>query len=412
MLILLLAMVSAYGEYQSIHDLKNLDYIVVSPAGPDDGGNYGPNTPGTTTSGIQEALDYARQNGRAVYIVGGPSAGGENGVVTYYLNETLCVPWGQQFHLDGGEYRLVYTPNTGDAVFIEGQGNSYIKFGTIIGGKSPGQVVVRLKPTVIGPDVQINCHAARFEFDGIVGSGGMPSGAPQDNTGIGILMDGTLGASGVQNNNFYFGQITSCQIGLYLKTKVRNNTFNFPCFHNLDTAIQVGENGTTETVAGNMFTGIISSCNRGVRVFGKENIFMLSLDTLLPQQAFIFEAPAYNNMLISSYIPQGFTDNTNANLSNRVITSKSIGYSVATPSIPASGNYVVNNNSFSVEVQILTSGNVTQWLKADSTGYSGVSDSQTFNGGFTVGQRIVLDPGFKLKLTYSTPPTWRWMRLD
>ena len=411
-LICWLIVLGAHSQSYGITEYKNLGYIVVSPSGPDDDGDYGPNTPGTTTSGIQEALNYARENSRDVYIAGGPSAGSENEVVTYYLSETLYVPWGQQWHLDGGEYRLVYTPNTGDAVFIEGQGNCYIKFGTIIGGKSPDQVVVRLKPTVVGPDDQINCHAATFVFNGIIGSGGIQNPEPADNTGIGMYIDGTLGTAGVQNSSFYFGQISSCRTGLYLKTKVNANMFKSPSFHDLDTAIQVGESGTTETVAANMFEGIISSCNSGVRVFGKKNFFKLSLDTFLPQQAFIFESSAYNNMVISSYLPQGFTDNTNLNLSNRIITSKSIGYGVVTPSVPASGNYGVNTNSFPVEVQIITTGNVTEWLKADSTGYSGYDNAQTFNGGFTVGQRIVLDPGFKLKLTYSTPPTWRWMGLD
>jgi hypothetical protein len=33
--------------------------IVVSPDGPSDGGDFGPHTPGTQTSGLQEALDAA-----------------------------------------------------------------------------------------------------------------------------------------------------------------------------------------------------------------------------------------------------------------------------------------------------------------------------------------------------------------
>ena len=34
-------------------------YVLVTPNGPNDGGDYGPNTPGTTTAGIQEAVSAA-----------------------------------------------------------------------------------------------------------------------------------------------------------------------------------------------------------------------------------------------------------------------------------------------------------------------------------------------------------------
>jgi len=37
--------------------------ITVTPNGPDDGGDFGPNTPGTTSGGVNEALAYAKANG-------------------------------------------------------------------------------------------------------------------------------------------------------------------------------------------------------------------------------------------------------------------------------------------------------------------------------------------------------------
>jgi hypothetical protein len=37
--------------------------ITVTPNGPDDGGDFGPNTPGTTSGGVNEALAYAQANG-------------------------------------------------------------------------------------------------------------------------------------------------------------------------------------------------------------------------------------------------------------------------------------------------------------------------------------------------------------
>lgn len=52
-------------------DLLRRPWVLVTPQGPDDGGDFGPCTPGTRTSGIQEALDHAHTFCREVYICGG-----------------------------------------------------------------------------------------------------------------------------------------------------------------------------------------------------------------------------------------------------------------------------------------------------------------------------------------------------
>jgi hypothetical protein len=43
--------------------LTGKPYYMVTPAGPTDGGDYGPNTPGTSTGGIQEALNQVNSDG-------------------------------------------------------------------------------------------------------------------------------------------------------------------------------------------------------------------------------------------------------------------------------------------------------------------------------------------------------------
>jgi len=48
-----------------------LGYLVVTPRGPLDGGDFGPHTPGTKTSGLQEAFDRAKETTQDVYIAGG-----------------------------------------------------------------------------------------------------------------------------------------------------------------------------------------------------------------------------------------------------------------------------------------------------------------------------------------------------
>ena len=90
-------------------------YVFVTLEGPDDGGDFGPNTPGTKTSGLQEAIDYAHDNCRDVYIYGGRGGmhDGEGVQLNVYtLDETLKVPWSQDFRLDGGNYVLSYRKNS------------------------------------------------------------------------------------------------------------------------------------------------------------------------------------------------------------------------------------------------------------------------------------------------------------
>jgi hypothetical protein len=101
---------SVSGQIENYH---NVNYVVVSPNGPRDGGDFGPHTPGTKTSGIQEALSFAKEHVRDVYICGGGIKAPFQGGVGYTLHETLHIPWNQNWRLDGGEYWLSYGGTAG-----------------------------------------------------------------------------------------------------------------------------------------------------------------------------------------------------------------------------------------------------------------------------------------------------------
>ena len=71
-------------------------WVQVTLQGPEDGGDFGPLTPGTRTSGLQEAIDCAHAQGRDVYIWGGRGGlhrgEGLPGNI-YALDEPLRIPW-------------------------------------------------------------------------------------------------------------------------------------------------------------------------------------------------------------------------------------------------------------------------------------------------------------------------------
>ena len=99
-------------QAENIAELHNLGFVVVSPNGPEDGGDFGRKTPGTQTSGLQEAIDFALANKRDVFTIGGgvkewiPRGEGKfmgwGGDVGYGLGTTLYVPPAENFRIISG----------------------------------------------------------------------------------------------------------------------------------------------------------------------------------------------------------------------------------------------------------------------------------------------------------------------
>ena len=96
---------------------KPTNQIVVSPQGPRDGGDFGPHTPGTKTSGLQEALDAAKRQAKDVYLAGGSWTADKTEPVVYHLHETLRVPWMQNLVDERKAAERALVPLVPSAVF-------------------------------------------------------------------------------------------------------------------------------------------------------------------------------------------------------------------------------------------------------------------------------------------------------
>ena len=138
---------AAAPESRQESDLRDLpigwklNRVLVTPRGPDDGGDFGPHTPGTRTSGLQEALDAAKEQVKDVYICGGSWTAGKNQPVVYVLHETLRVPWMQDFRLESGHAVIHHAARSGDAVVFDSQMSCAYRFGLIV-SVSDGAVVL------------------------------------------------------------------------------------------------------------------------------------------------------------------------------------------------------------------------------------------------------------------------------
>lgn len=390
-----------------------MNWLVVSPNGPEDGGDFGPKTAGTRTSGLQEALDHAKATGKDVYISGGSWTAGKTKPIVYFLHETLRVPWMQDFRLDSGHCVLQYTGKSGDAVVMDSQMSCYYRFGLIV-SNAPG-AVVRMKPTSAGPDRFRVITATEFHFNALVGGGGAwPGGEPhqtevkQDHpwVGTGLMLDGTPGV--IHSNKISVIEIVGCAVGLSVIGKSSNNWIEAPFVHLCNTHVQIGGPGQSQ-VTNNRIEAYMHSegiqGSVGVRIFGQRNLLTLSTGRMSPGGDVIFEAEARDNLITAIHLNNGIT-NKAVVPTNRIVRAGATGYGMITPAVPASGKDVMNRAVHPVEVRIVEPGKVSTWRETDARG-----NSREFSGPMTVGQSFTLAPGDKVTIEYQEAPAWQWKGL-
>lgn len=397
-----------------INIAKNRGDVVVSPEGPLDGGDFGPHTPGTKTSGLQEAFDHAKLAGRDLYITGGSWTHGKNRPAVYDLHETLRIPWMQDFRCNSGHHVIAYRGKTGDAIVIDSQMSCYYRFGLIVSNSKAGAVVA-IRPTTAGPDKFKVFTSTELHINALVGGGGAwPSGEAYGSElnhehqwrGTGLLMECSEGP--IDGNKINVVEIVGCNKGIFLKENCTNNWIESQFIHLCNTHIQVGT-PDTRTVSNNRVDAFMNSQGIkeavGARIFGQYNIMTLSCGQMSPGGDVVFEASARDNLVTANMIPNGITNRAEVP-TNRMITSYSVGYSIDTPQFPESGVQIMNQNPYPVSVEIVSPGAVSSWTLADA-----VTSSQAFEGQLFIGQSITLDPGDKIMFVYSEKPTWRWRAL-
>lgn len=431
-------------------------WVNVTLQGPDDGGDFGPNTPGTRTGGIQEALDYAHAHCRDVHIHGGRGGlhAGE-GVPdnVYTLEETLRVPWSQDFTLSGGNYLLSYTPGSGSAIHIDSQMNCRLKFGLIV--SSSPDPVVNIRPETPGPDDFVVITASVFDFSAVVSS------HPE---GTSILLDSSRGP--IINCKILAEETNSQGTGFHLSDaggsghSISNNQIQVmygnqyhatgPCV-----GLQLGDPGSRQIVHNRLdmsyhaprgahfdpvarryvpMENFTPEQAIGAAIHAQSNDLTLSFfGKRAPGHDIVFAPESRDNTIFALNLPNGIT-NQAAVPTNKVITNGPVGFDVATPPVPASGKYLVNTTSHTVQVFIVTPGEVTEWTLADSGSTaqraprnlslvdnltatppplpeSRPAADQIIPGELRPGQTFILEPGDKVKFNYEKAPAWRWKAL-
>ncbi|MBX9651980.1 hypothetical protein K2Y11_00030 [bacterium] len=398
------------GADVSVENGTKRNCIVVTPHGPRDGGDFGPHTPGSKTSGLQEAFEAAKAQAKDVYISGGSWTESKTEPVVYFLQETLRIPWMQNFRCDSGNCVIHYSPSQGDAVVIDSQMSCTYRFGLIVSMSSGA--TVRLKPMTAGPDRFKVITSTDFYFNALVGGGGAwPSGEAYNSTldekrkwvGTGLMLDGSIGS--IDANRIYVTEIVGCNRGIHLSGGCTHNSIEATSIHLSQMHVQLGDEEVSPArVRANRVNahmeaqGIANAV--GANIHGAENILTLSSEGMSKGHDIIFGKHAEQNLVTIAKL-NGFSNQSKWH-TNRVSTSSAHGLT-GTPAVPLSGDEVMNELPWSVEIRIIDPGKVDRWSQA-----SGSDPPLSFDGPLFCGQSILIKPGDRLKFQYSKAMVWAW----
>ncbi len=394
---------------EAVGDGRRLGYVLVTPSGPADGGDFGPQTPQTLTAGIQEAIDAACASDRNVFVAG--VQGG--GRFVYRTQETIRIPPRQGFRIDGGQYVLSYEGTSGDAVCIDSCMDCSYRFG-LITSHADGAVVRFAPRTPVPIDGMTVLTDSVFDFSSLVGGGRFDlqlKRVVQAPHGAGILLDATRGS--IVYNRIFAVAVLLCETGVALETASGSVAHNhIHVLHNHQNVVGL-RMGTAETRPDAVaFNRIDLSLNAedvpeavGAIVAGRANLLTLDSARMISGRDLVVTAGARDNVIHALSAPSGVTSLCPPG-SNRILAPAPAGFAVATPALSASGAVVTNEHHVPVEVLILEAGDASAWSLSDSAG-----TTQRIQAAPRVGERFLLEPGAGLGFEFTTPPQWRWRAL-
>jgi len=394
-------------------ELHNLGFVVVAPTD----GDFGWFTPGTQTSGMQEAINFAVLYRKDVYVVGGGiksiTDNGDGtfsvvGPIVYPIHATLKFPAAENFRFVGGNY-VMHADVLGDMVVIDSQKNSELHFGLLVHSPSVyGSALVKIQPQTPRPsDGQIGFVNSTFDTVGVVGEGAVSLESNlSDPKGIGLQLDASAGP--IAFSQFHITEVNACEKGIFLEQgDIRNNVFEAIFNHLTVKPIEVNSGSYNRFYSLLDITGVIPSAIGADISGGSQNVFELIFNNGFGSgNGVVFGTDAQDNLIYATGLALTDIVNNATVSTNRIVPFKPVGFSVATPAFPGSGTFLENRTSFAVVATIKSAGQVSSWTLKDGNGLS-----QTITSGLYKQQSIYLEPGEMVSFTYSSTPSWSWRAL-
>ena len=387
--------------------LRHLGYVVVSPQGPGDGGDFGTQTPGSATSGLQEAFNFAVANNKDVFIVGGLFIWGVAGPVVYQCNTKLTVPAAKNLRIAGGDYVMNWGTSNSDCLVFDSQDNGNFKFGLLVAqgpGINNGYAVMKLKPLTPLADGRPAIRNSFFRVSAPVG-GGNVWGVGIDGKGTGLHLNASSGD--ILNNHIIVMEINACNRGIVLDGGglIQNNYIESPFTHITNKLLDV-YTGSFNLIEAQIDGGGTSTPAIGANLRGgtQNRYHLLFGSNFAPGQALVFGTNARDNVVRTSNLPAGGVTNNADVTTNRIIPLNTQGFNVTTPDILFSFAPIYNNTGYTILATVETEGNVASWLQF-SSGLMSVT------GSLYRGQIFYLEPGDWISFNFTAAPTWNWRAL-
>ena len=425
--------------------LKGKPYVIVSPVGSangfpaNNGADFGPDTPGTTTNGIAEAVNALPKvyNSFTNATVGAGRVCLLPGI--YTCTDTIDIPADWSVDIEG----MAIPPLAGGNFPSGQQGTGFV----LINSSGPAGAIQSMDPTgtisgssggAIGlSNILWNCTTAPTvgEPSGKQGAGG-PTFAGLDWIGLTTVR--------LKNVGWYvpFDLYYSVVVGngtddlAYMDNVMLWGTANSNILADLSAhtcAPKITVAGISNLTSTNGRSGLFIA-GSGEHFYGEVHYFDF-LDSLLytyPSSALYhfdnmyLELPSTPNSLSGYYPfninaptvidnmwvnPGGYNPFTytgapaNNYASPLTIRQRNFwqGFSITTPSVPTSGTALKNPFPFPVRIYITGAGTTTAYTITDPSG-----NAETFSLALAAGQEITLDPGASITITYSVAPTWKW----
>ena len=458
------------SDYRNIHGRPS---VTVSPKGLtlgtseyfNDGADFGPDTPGTSTCGIQEAINASNNilllegsyNPSVTITVAQPTrivgygatltkvagteyylfdfsgqAGNSIEGVTFDANAPNMTP--DETLLTDGEPCIVYDVSSNYTKILRCTFKNY-KGLPILGALSNSQIgTFALEVEVGWCEFYQNNPGSYSDYMDNIGFTSL-GGSVHDNYlsiyaqegiflyesddvacyGNTVDVNGTYAGPGFTANGISVGSCRGCLI------------FGNVVRLNVDSAVgifiqQENDNTSSRSCVGNAFVGNTvrwtGASTNGVGVLipsdadtnvVNDNIFVGNLFINLNN---VFTPPstgtAENNRFFNNLAPglgsvwyTSLPPSTTMAVGNEGLNPQ--GFGLTTPSVPASGTAQANTFPFPVRVYLLTGGTATAYTITDPSG-----NAETFSVTLTAGLEITLDPGASVTLTYTVAPTWVW----
>lgn len=352
-------------------------------------------TTGSTTSGVQELLDYCAEHDVDGYIVGGSEPRGQQ--VPYICKTPVRIHPAQGFKLDTGSIILVFPEEIGQEngftidscmmvninirgmVLYWGQGAA-----VAISPENPLPLDTFVGPTLVDTTVHITTIANR-------GSAA-------------VLFKGSINYC-----RFEFNEINHGTFGIHVDVDCSFSNNHFICkhVHNQKEAGFMVEAGNANVW--NVNYNCDAQDPYGIVTSAANDIWFANVHTR-GKAGIVLEKAARGNQFHLMGLTNGF-ENKADRPTNRFYASPEIqpgsiklGFAVETPAVPESNKPIMNRNPFPVAVLIKKPASVTEWSIADTYGIA-----EKIEAPLTAGQMITLMPAESIMLGYTdTAPQWRW----